>query len=384
MLQGRLNQNSRTYIRSVSDKHDVKMSGSGLASIIKSSFEKYNQLYAGERHMPLILPSGKIELGSYIGPGTQVIKRLERDMPGKTPTDTVAKMHDINYTLAQNSDTVKEQLGKIREADVRMVNKLKKIQREDGDNPINIQAGMRIIQSKLIAENMGLLNKSRFAGPLEKHSEKDVELLESNKQKLTQQGYGTPADGLKKMILRDQKRKSLTNKYAGKGFDVSKFITKDILPVITDKLNIDRKHIDINKIQDMIKKFKVKTIPDIVKVVLPHLVVGNMKTKGLTGGTSGLKPGFQILPDFIAKNLGKLFMHLIKQRIKKGSSGSGLIQDLFSGPKAQKFWGSFATGFKKGFTGVAKLAEPILGIASTVMPELLPVSLGVSALNRLT
>lgn len=366
MLEGRLNQNTRMSLLSDPDTDDfhgnnVNMTGSGIASMIKSSFEKYNQLYAGERHMPLILPSGKIELGSYIGPGTQVIKRLERDMPGKTATDTVAKMHDVNYTLAQNSDTVKEQLGKIRAADVRMVNSLKKIQRENGDNPINIQSGMRIIQSKLIAENMGLLNKNKFAGPLEKHSAKDVELLESNKRKLEQQGYGMPADGLKKMILRDQKRKSLTNKYAGSGdFNIPKFITKDILPVMIDKLNIDRKHISIQKIQDMIKKFKVKSIPDIVKIVLPHLVVGNMKTKGLTGGTAGLKQ-VSFLPDFIAKNLGKLFMHLVKQRINKGSSGSGLIEDLFTGKKASKFW----TGFKKGFVSVIKpaatIAGPILG-----------------------
>jgi hypothetical protein len=363
MIQGRLNQNSRMLIRSVSDDfhgNNVNMSGSGLASIIKSSFEKYNQLYAGERHMPLILPSGKIELGSYIGPGTQVIKRLERDMPGKTQTDTVAKMHDINYTLAQNSDTVKEQLGKIREADIRMVNKLKQIQREGGDNPINVQAGMRIIQSKMVGENMGLLNKSRFAGPLEKHSAKDVELLESNKRKLTQEGYGMPADGLKKMILREQKRKSLTAKYAGSGFDVSKFITNDILPVITDKLNIDRKHISIQKIQDMIKKFKVKSIPDIVKVVLPHLMVGHMKTNKMIGGTAGLKK-VSFLPDFIAKSLGKLFLHLVKQRINKGSSGSGLIEDLFTGKSATKFW----KGFKKGFVSVIKpaatIAGPILG-----------------------
>lgn len=372
MLQGRLNQNSRVHIHSLHSSYlnepnslTADQSGDGIASMIRSAFEKRAGLFPGERHMPLILPSGKIELGAYIGPGTQVVKRLERGDVGKTPTDNVAKMHDINYTLAQNSKTKEEQLDKIREADIRMVNTLKKIQRGNlgGDNRFNIQAGMKIIQSKMALENRGLLNKSKFAGDLEELPSKDVELLEGNKRKLEQEGYGRPASGLKKKLLREQKRKTMTDKYRGKGFDIPKFITSDILPVIIDKLNIDRKHVSISKIQDLIKKFKVKNIPDIVKVVLPHLLSGHMKTNKMAGGTQGLKSGFKVLPNFVADGLGKLFMYLVKRKLKKGSSGSGLIQDLFTGRKAKKFWGDVSRGFKMVMKPASKVLAPILTIA---------------------
>ena len=44
-------------------------------------------------------------------------------------------------------------------------------------------------------------------------------------------------------------------------------------------------------------------------------------------------------------------------------------------------WKEFAEGFKKGFKGTAKVASPILDVASVFQPELAPVALGVHAVN---
>ena len=200
--------------------------------------------------------------------------------------------------------------------------------------------------------------------------ESEVKLLESNKRKLEQKGYG-PAQSLKNKILKDRKKKLMMEKYSGKGFDIPKFITRDILPVIIDKLNIDRKHVSVQKIQELIKKFKVKDIEGITKVILPMLLHGHMKTNKMAGGTQGLKSKFGVLPDFVAKNLGKLFMYLVKRRVQKGTSGSGLIQDLFSGPKAQKFWKNVSRGFKSVFKPGAKVLAPIataLGVPEVGIP----------------
>ena len=67
---------------------------------------------------------------------------------------------------------------------------------------------------------------------------------------------------------------------------------------------------------------------------------------------------------------------------KKQQKGGGFIQDLFTGPKARRFWRDFKTGFVKGFTGVSKIAEPVLSALSIVQPELAPVAMGVSAINK--
>ena len=68
---------------------------------------------------------------------------------------------------------------------------------------------------------------------------------------------------------------------------------------------------------------------------------------------------------------------------KKNQVGGGIIQDWFSGKKAKKFWSDVGHGFVKGFTGVSRVASPILDVATIFMPELAPVTIGVNALNQL-
>ena len=183
--------------------------GTAIRNMIPSSDETARNGFAGEEHMILQLKNGKNGVANYMGPGTEVIKRLTRGDPGRTPADMVAKRHDIDYTLAQGARDTAGQLKQIRTADTRMINSLKKIQASRSDAGRNIQAGMRLIQAKNLAEDAGLMDKSKFAGSLAKISDPDKVLLMSNRASLTQQGYGLslPGGSLKQKLIKGINKK---------------------------------------------------------------------------------------------------------------------------------------------------------------------------------
>lgn len=130
------------------------------------------------------MPDGKIEIASWVGPGTQVLKRIQRGDKGKTATDYVAMRHDLDYTIASN-------LNDIRNADQRMINKLNQIQKNKGDNIVNILAGKKAIQTKVYLEDSGLLDKNKFANlGGSSLSEEEKELVLNKIKELEQIGYG--------------------------------------------------------------------------------------------------------------------------------------------------------------------------------------------------
>lgn len=159
--------------------------------MLPSSSESY-PLFEGETHSPLIV-NGKMRVASYVGPGTQIIKRLKRGDKPLTETDSVAQLHDINYALAQNLDDV-------RNADIRMIEKLKQIEKNKGDSKLNIMVGKKGIETKVYLENKGLLDKNKFFdnnyGSL---SDEDKQLLENKRNELIQKGYGLNKNQLKKV-----------------------------------------------------------------------------------------------------------------------------------------------------------------------------------------
>jgi hypothetical protein len=106
--------------------------------------------FAGEMHTLIILPNGRIGVANFMGPGTQVIKRIKRHDVGRTPVDTLARAHDIRYTLATSVDD-------LRIADHIFENDLK----TTIDHPINIRLGYAI-SAKMITEDAGLISKSHF------------------------------------------------------------------------------------------------------------------------------------------------------------------------------------------------------------------------------
>jgi hypothetical protein len=141
-----------------------------------------SQLFEGEKHIPLIMPDGSVQIANWVGPSTQVIKRLKRGDKGKTATDFVAMRHDLDYSIAQNLDD-------IRNADQRMINKLNQIQAQNGDNRLNILAGKKAIQSKVYLEDKGLLSKNAFADFSDLPDE-DKLLIQNKIKELEQIGYG--------------------------------------------------------------------------------------------------------------------------------------------------------------------------------------------------
>ena len=125
--------------------------GSGFAdNIYKSTMKKLgvrniDQLYAGEKHAPLIMPDGKLTVGNYIGPGTQATKRAYRGDRGITPVDDLAMRHDALYSLAKTKQD-------IRMADEDFLRILKKGGVKD--HPMNLRTGELGIASKYAAETI--------------------------------------------------------------------------------------------------------------------------------------------------------------------------------------------------------------------------------------
>jgi len=205
-----------------------------------------------------------------VPPGTEVEKRIRRGDPGRTPADTVARMHDIQYGLAQNAPNKKEQARLVRQADNRMINSLKSIQRgaHGGDAFRNIQAGLRGIQAKTIGEDLGLLDKQKFSGPLKKLPTRDTVLLANEEKKMEQMGYGLPGDELKMKLLRNMKKKKGGRRGftpSGKGInipggmimgmgDIKTFVVKSIVPKLIKDLGIKPRALSIGKISPLVSK----------------------------------------------------------------------------------------------------------------------------------
>jgi hypothetical protein len=186
--------------------------GTAISNLIPDSDSKARPLFVGEKHALLKLPNGKMGRANFMGPGTQVVKRLKRGDVGRTPSDNVAQMHDLNYKLATSVDD-------IRKADERMVNSLKKIEARGGDSRINTQMGMRLIQGKMLAEEAGLLSRNKFAGDLKGVSPADKPLVLEAKRKLEIQGYGKKTKVSKKLPPGVALRRSLLKKNMGKKND---------------------------------------------------------------------------------------------------------------------------------------------------------------------
>lgn len=187
--------------------------GTSVKNLLPSSDETGRPAYSGERHAILELPNGKYGMANYMGPGTQVIKRLKRGDPPRTLSDKTAMRHDIDYALAAGLKNKEAQVKAIREADMRMVKNLDRISKNKSDSAKNIFQGRRLIQGKMAAEDVGLMEKGSFGGDLKPISDEDKILLMSNRARLGQEGYGNlPAQQLKLKLLKAHSRKSKKGK----------------------------------------------------------------------------------------------------------------------------------------------------------------------------
>jgi hypothetical protein len=86
------------------------------------------------------------------------------------------------------------------------------------------------------------------------------------------------------------------------------------------------------------------------------------------------------------KELIKMLNKFIRES-KKEQVGSGKIGDWFKktftpSPATKKFFKDFGHGFVRGFTGVSRIAEPILDAVTLFQPELAPLTAGVHLFNK--
>ena len=387
-----INKGRSTYIcnhrRTKEINIQSQQSGEGLMDIVKSLF-KAPELYAsqtaknlidlipstddtarkgypGEKHAILKLKNG-MGVANYMGPGTQVINRLQRGDPGRTTSDTTAKMHDIQYALAQGSATKDEQIKRVREADERMIKNLNRISRDKTDSVFNIEQGRKLIGAKMSLEDRGLMKKGSFGGELRNIPENENILLNKAKADLEQQGYGKPGDSLRLKLLKQHSR----TKMKGKGINLD-FLLKFIIPQIAKDLNINLKHIPVNKIVDIVKQIKGGNVQEIIRKISPILlnlfIKGHHKTQG-GGAMKSLindisdDPWYKKLNSKLGEALFKTFRFLTKHM-----TGSGVNKKKLYKLKGGSFWESF----KKGFRAVFKPAASVLGTlaSATGLPEI--------------
>ena len=338
--------------------------GTKVKNMIDPSDETARPSYQGEKHAIIKLPNGKMGIANYLGPGTNVLQRLRNGDPPRTATDAVAKIHDIDYQLASNNNDRALQLKLIREADNRMVDSLNRI---DGkDSAFNIAIGKRVIQGKMLGEDMGVLDKELFAGKPKQFNYDEINLLLTEKGKLEQQGYGKKSSRagqkLKEKILKLQVRKSgklpkgmSVNKTfedslpyqsvnfgtfsgGGKPMGMLNNIISSLVPEILKNLGVSPNVINSNVLDVLTKMLMKKASADLplakmVELITKHIgpIVGMGYMKG-----SGVDPkGYStLMKDKKRKNkyLGLLSKYVITKVTGK-QRGGAWYDDLWSGIK---------------------------------------------------
>ena len=141
------------------------------------------QKYPGERHQQIFI-GDKAVTANFSGPGTKLLRRIKQGDQPLSYTDTVAKAHDIRYSLAENSKDV-------RTADKIMLRALNLGVRKNLDDKRNLTPPIVGISGKIIAENHFDADPRRFANFGKKNmSQSDISLLESELINLQKRGFG--------------------------------------------------------------------------------------------------------------------------------------------------------------------------------------------------
>lgn len=140
--------------------------------------------FPGEKHPPLRTTKG-LTKGNFLGPGTDILARLARgDMPINF-SDTVAKAHDLRYSLAENKND-------IRRADLQMISKMKEGRKKKQDFRFNLILGQKGIEAKVGLEKLGL-PATAFTSFGGQKDPKKIAILRSNLKALELRGFGAGA-----------------------------------------------------------------------------------------------------------------------------------------------------------------------------------------------
>lgn len=357
---------------------------------LPSSDENARPAFAGENHAILTLSNGRTGMANYMGPGTHVLERLKRGDPPRSQSDKVAKRHDIDYQLAASQPTRELQLQKIREADQRMVSKLKEVK----DSTFNRQLGMKAIQAKMGAEDLGLISKSRYAGSLKTLSKDDTDLLMSEKAKLEQEGFGVGYK-LKQKLMKKEKRKKgqlPTGMSINKDLpDSEPYQSVNFNPMDGGSMGVltGRGLSDIvsNLVNTAFKKLKIpenvlpksvidKVVKDLGNKIDPTHSVGKKVSTITKGITPLLGMGYMKGRGLNLAGYGSMMKNK-KRKNKLYGVVSNLVLNKLTGKQigGSKFWDDLTRTFRM-------LMDPIAGVAALIPSPIQPLAATYTGLTQ--
>ena len=148
----------------------------------------------GENHTFLYTGKGilGLEKASFMGPGTNLTKRLKMNSQPKTYSDKVSQAHDIRYGLSEN-------IVDIRKADNKMLQSLEKASKEKLDYEFNIKQGQVGIKSKIFLEDYMKINPKTFASFGKNDlSKEEIDLYTNKLNELEMEGFGYKRKIIKK------------------------------------------------------------------------------------------------------------------------------------------------------------------------------------------
>lgn len=146
-------------------KEKVKKAVSTVKNKAKNLI-KDPKMFKGENHGILWVPGSGLERSNYMGPGTNILGRLERGDKGKTAVDEMSKLHDIEYTLASGLAKDDNELAKMtRAADERMMYAGWNAFLNGRESWFNTLEGAGLIKAKTLLEDWGFMNRTKFLSP---------------------------------------------------------------------------------------------------------------------------------------------------------------------------------------------------------------------------
>lgn len=177
-----------------------KINGKGIYDKAVNFFlgNRGNKLYSGERHSILYNENTKKYQPAYfMGPGTNIFERLKNGDDKKifSKADKTSLAHDLRYYLSNSHQD-------IRNADMKMVDKLKKLENNKEDSKWNTRIGRYGIQGKMLLEDKLKVPKKFFTtfGDYKNDKMENQNLAKNKLQELEQEGYG-------KLIIKRMRKK---------------------------------------------------------------------------------------------------------------------------------------------------------------------------------
>ena len=143
----------------------------------------------GERHAYIYTGSNAsnilgLERASFMGPGTNLTKRLKQNSQPKTYSDKVSQAHDIRYGLSKD-------IKDIRTADKKFLKNLDKAKNEKLDYKFNIYQGDIGIKSKIFLEDKVGVKPEFFTDfGINNLTKEEINLYTNKLKELEMEGFG--------------------------------------------------------------------------------------------------------------------------------------------------------------------------------------------------